>query len=451
MKILIVGTGKLGRYLASTLVHENYDVTVIDKNESVLERLNNSLDIYTVNGNGLVVDTLLDADIKDTDIIISCMKNDEDNILCSLLAKKLGAKNTIARVRNPEYLKSVRYMKDNLGLDMSINPEYLTAKEMNRSLKYSNNVKISFLSKGKVELLEFKLKKDNPLIGIYLKDIKTIIKSKFIVVAVVHNDKIIVPNGEYIFHENDKILITATPNNITNIFKKMNANYIKIKDVMIVGGSKIAYYLTKNLLEDNINVKIIENDINKCNELNDKLNKAMIINADGSDKFMLTEEGIENTDAFIATTNMDEENVVLSIFANSFNVPKIITKINHLNFGEVLESIGIENVVTPHVIASNHILRYIRAKENSIGGNMESLIKLMDDELEIMDFKINSDFKYIGKNLKNIKFKKNIIVVCIKRKGEIIFPTGDDVIETNDNIIIATTNPSTKGLSDILR
>lgn len=451
LKILIIGVGKMGRYLATTLVHEKYDVTVIDINQIVLDKINNTLDISIINGNGMIVDTLLEAGVETSDIVISCMKNDEDNILVSLFAKKLGAKSTIVRVRNPKYIKSIHQLKNSLGLSMVINPEMLTAREINSTLKYSGNIKSSYLAKGKVQLLEFKLKNDSPLINLALKDIKNKLKANILVVAVERNDKVIVPNGDFIFLENDKIVVTAKHSEINLMLKEMNANYLKIKNVMIVGGSKTSYYLAKNLIEDGIKVKIIENDINKCEEISDKIPKALIINGDGSDKNLLIEEGIENMDAFVASTGIDEENVVYSMFANSINVPKVITKINHLNFSEVLENVGIDNVITPHVVASNHILRYIRAKENSIGGNMETLLRFMNEELEIMEFKVNNSFKMCGKDLKNIKFKKNLIVVCIKRKDEIIFPNGNDTLEVDDNIIVATTNHDTKGLNDILR
>lgn len=451
MKILIIGCGKMGKYLASTLVKEKHDVTIIDKNETVIDKLNSNLDVSTICGNALIVDTLLEAGIKNTDIVINTLKNDEDNILCSIFSKNLGAKNTIARVRNPEYLKSVNYLRDNLGISMAINPELLTAREISSTLKFSDNIKSTLLSKGKVELIEFKLKENSPIINISLKNLKNVIKSNIIVVAIERNNKVIVPNGNFEFQNNDKIVITSTPKDINLFFKELKKEYLKIKDVMIVGGSKISYYLTKFLTEDNIKVKIIDNDMNKCNELSEKLDKALIINGDASDKSLLIEEGIENTDAFVTTTGIDEENVVYSMFANSLNVPKVITKINHLNFSEILDNIGIENIFTPHVIATNHILRYIRAKENSIGGSMETLVRTMNEELEIIEFKVNNDFESVGKSLKKIKFKNNIIVVSIIRKNNIIFPIGEDIIEVNDKIIIATTNKGIKGLNNILR
>lgn len=451
MKILIVGVGKMGRYLAETLAHEKHDVSVIDKNELVIERINNSLDISVFSGNGLIVDTLLESGVENVDFVISCMKNDEDNILCSLFARKLGAKNTIARVRNPEYIKSIHYMKNNLGINMIINPEMLTAKAIYSTLKYSGNIKSSYLTRGKVELLEFILNVDSPLINIQLKDIKNVLKANILVVAVERDDKVLVPDGEFIFLENDKIVVTSKHSDITLMLKEMNCNYLKCKNVMIVGGSKIAYYLGKYLIDDNIKVKIIENDLDKCEQISELLDKALVINGDGSDKNLLLEENIDNTDAFVATTGIDEENVVYSMFANSLNVPKVITKINHLNFSEVLDTVGINNVITPHLVASNQILRYIRAKENSIGGNMETLLRFMDDELEIMEFKVSNSFKMCGEYLKNIKFKKNLIVVCIKRKNEIIFPSGNDSIQVDDSIIISTTNHNIRGLNDILR
>lgn len=451
LKIIIIGAGKMGKYLANTLVHENHDITVIDKNELVLENINNNLDISIINGNGIVVDTLLEADIKNTDIVISCMKNDEDNILASLFSKNLGAKNTIARVRNPEYIKSIHYMKNNLGLSMVINPELLTARKIESTLKYSGNMKTSYLARGKVELLEFKLKNDSPFINVALKDIKNKFKINILVVAVERNDEVIVPNGDFLFLENDNVVVTAKHSDINLMLKEMHSNYLKCKNVMIVGGSKTAYYLAKNLVLDKVKVKIIESDLEKCEKLSLILDNVLVIKGDGSDKNLLLEEGIENVDAFVASTGLDEENVVYSMFANSINVPKVITKINHLNFSEVLDSVGIDNVITPHVVASNNILRFIRSKENSIGGNMETLLRFMDERLEIMEFKVNKDFKMCGKELKNIKFKKNLIVVCIKRKDEIIYPNGNDILDSDDNIIIATTNNNTKGLNDILR
>jgi len=446
MKIIIVGCGKLGKHLSHVLTKENYNITVIDKNELVLDKLNNNYDISCIEGNALVIDTLYEAGVTDTDILIATMKNDEDNILCTLLAKKLGAKNTIARVRNPEYTKSINYIKNELGLSMSINPELLTAKEISNELRFPENVKSSYLAKGKIELVEFKIKETSQLINNSIKNIK----NKILVIAVERNNNVYVPNGDFIFEKDDKIIITSTPKEIMNFFKENGINYLKIKNTMIIGGSKVSYYLAKFLSDINIKVKIIENDLDKCKMLSDKLDNTLIINGDGSDKNLLIEEGIENVDAFIASTGIDEENVVFSMFANSIKVPKIITKINHLNFGEILDQIGNNTILTPHAVASNHILRYIRAKENSKGGSMESLIRLMNDKVEIMEFGINDDFKKIGKQLKNIKFKDNLIIACINRRGNIIFPTGDDTIDVNDKIIIATTKKGIKGLNDIL-
>ena len=450
MRIIIVGGGKMGGYLSNVLIKENYDVTVIDKNEDVLNKLNNTQDISTICGNGLVVDTLIESGVKGVDVLISSTKNDEDNILCCILAKKLGAKNTIARVRNPEYAKSMNYIKEDLGLSMTINPELLTAREIANNIRFPESVKPSYLSKGKIELVEFKIKDESPLIDLSIKNLKSKFKSDILVVVIERNDEVYIPNGNFVFSKGDKVIITSKVQEVTNFLKKIGNDYLKIKDVMIIGGSKVSYYLARFLTEINMKVKIIEMDNEKCKFLASTLPKALVINGDGSDKNLLIEEGIENVDAFVAATGIDEENVVYSMFANTLDIPKVITKINHLNFGEMLESVGLESVLTPHVIASNQILRYIRAKGNSKGGSMESLLRLIDDKVEIMEFIINKDFKYIGKPLKEINFKDNLIIVCINRKGNIIFPTGDDTLEANDNIIIATTKSGIKGLNDIL-
>ena len=344
----------------------------------------------------------------------------------------------------------MNYIKEDLGVSMTINPELLTAREIANTIRFPESIKPSYLSKGKIELIEFKIKNNSPLINLSIKDLKLKLKSQILVVAIERDGDVYIPNGSFVFYENDKVVITSKVHEVTNFLKQIGNSYLKIKDVMIVGGSKVSYYLAKFLSEINIKVKIIESVMEKCKFLSSSLPKVLVINGDGSDKHLLIEEGIENADAFVSATGIDEENIVYSMFANTLDIPKVITKINHLNFGEMLESVGLESVFTPHVIASNQILRYIRAKSNSKGGSMESLIRLIDDKVEIMEFIINKDFKYIGKPLKEINFKDNLIIVCINRKGNIIFPTGNDSIEINDKIIISTTKSGVKGLNDIL-
>ena len=447
MNILIVGCGKMGRYLAKTLTNENYDITVIDIKEDVLEKLNNTCDVSTILGNGLIADTLINANVNKMDIVISTMKSDEDNLLCSLLSKQLGCNSTICRVTNPDYLKNISYLKDELGLSLVINPDLLTAREIENSLIYQDNIKISYLSKGKVQLLEYKIKEKSILNGLHLKELKEKIKTRILILGIERNDEYFVPNGDIILRENDKILITALKSDIKKFFKEINESFIKVKNIMIIGGSKISYYLAKSL--NDMNIKIIENDIEKCNKLASSLDKALIINGDGSDEALLVEEGIKDTDALVTLTGIDEENVVYSMFAKSFNIKKTITKINHINFVHFLSSVGIDSVVTPHVIAGNEILRYIRAKDNSRGGNMETLITFKD--IEIIEFKINDKFKKIGESLKNIKFIDNLVIICINRNGKIIFPNGNDTIEEKDLIVLATNKKGIKGLNDILK
>lgn len=450
MKIIIVGSGKLGSYLSSILIKENHDITVIDKNEIVLNKLNNTQDISIVCGNGLVVDTLIEADVNSADILIASMKNDEDNIVCCLLAKNLGVKSTIMRIRNPEYSSGMQYIQNDLGLSMTINPELLAAREIVNQLKFPLSVKPSYFSKGKVEMIEFKIKEGSKLIGLSVKNLIDKIKKEIIIFAVERGDKVHVPKGDFVFELGDKLVITAKPQNILAFFKQMGNLKQKTSSVIIIGGSKLSYYLAKFLCDIKIGVKIIETDKEKCISLSKQLPKALIINGDGSDKHLLLEEGIDETDAFITATGIDEENVIFSMYANSINVPKVITKINHLTFIEILENMGIESIITPHVIASNQVLKYIRARENSKGGNMESLTRMMNDKLEIMEFIIGEDFRALNKKIKDIKFKNNVIVACIKRNRSLIFPTGEDTIKANDNIIIATTKIGIKGLNDIL-
>lgn len=450
MRIIVVGSGKMGSYLSRVLAKENHDVIVIDQNETVLTRLESMQDVSIVCGNSLVIDTLEEADAKNTDLLIATMEKDEDNILCCLLAKKMGTKNTIARVRNPEYSKSINYIKDNLGLSMAINPELLTAKEIAGMLRFPSTIKPYYLAKGKLELLEFKIKENSFLIGSFVKELRKKINNEILIVAVERESEVYIPNGSFVFQEGDKVIITAKSKNITNFFKQIGMDYLKIKKTMIIGGSKVSYYLAKFLSELNLKVKLVEMDPKKCELLSEQLPKTLVLNGDGSDRHFLLEAGIETMDALVAATGIDEENVVFSMFANSLQIPKVITKINRLDFREILEKVGVESILTPHVIATDHILRYIRAKENSKGGSMEFLIRLIEDQVEIMEFVINKEFKKIGKTLKEIKFKEDLLIVCINRKGNLIFPTGEDTIEVEDDIIIATTKSGIKGFNDIL-
>ena len=448
MNILIVGAGKMGRYLAKVLTNESYNVTVIDINDTVLEKLSNTVDLSTISGNGLIADTLLNANVNTMDIVICTMKNDEDNLLCSLLSKKLGCKSTICRVTTPEYLNNIEYLKDDLGLSMVINPDLLTAREIENSLIYHDNIKVSYLSKGKVQLIEYKINKDSILNGMYLKDLNSKIKTKILIIGIDRNGEYFVPNGDITLNQDDKILITALRKDINKFLNEIKENTLKINNIMLIGGSKVSYYLAKSLSESNKSVKIIESDIEKCNKLALNLDKALIINGDGSDEALLIEEGIENTDALITLTGIDEENVVFSMLANTFNIKKVITKINHINFVDFLSSVGINSIVTPHIIASNQILRYVRASYNSRGGNMETLIKF--NNIEIIEFRINDKFKKINKPLKKINFIDNLVICCINRNGKIIFPKGDDKIEINDLVVLATTKKGIKGFNDIL-
>lgn len=450
MKIVIVGSGKLGSYLSNILIKENHDVTIVDKNESILNKLSNTQDVSCICGNGLVVDTLLDADVNKADILIASMKNDEDNIVCCLLAKNLGVKSTIMRIRNPEYSNSMQYIQNDLGLSITINPELLSAREIVNQLKFPLSVKSNYFSKGKIEMVEFKIKENSKLIGLSVKDLISKIKKEIIIFAVERENKVYIPKGDFVFELGDRLVITSKPQNISYFFKQIGNVKQKVNNIMIIGGSKLSYYLAKFLCDMKVNVKIIEIDKEKCNFLAHNIPKALIIHGDGADKQLLLEEGIEEVDALISATGIDEENIIFSIFANSLKIPKIITKINHLTFAEIVEDMGVESIITPHVIASNQVIKYIRARENSIGGNMETLIRLMNDRLEIMEFIVKDDFKAVGKKLKDIKFKNNAIVVCIKRNRNIIFPTGEDEIRSNDNIIIATTKLGIKGLNEIV-
>lgn len=449
MKILIVGIGKLGGYLAKQLVKEDHEVTLIDKDFSKKNDIINNLDVNYIEGNGLDTTTLIEAGINNIDLLISAMGRDEENFMCSLIGKKLGAKHTIARIRTPEYTNSVNLLKDELGLGMIINPEQMTAASIARTLNIPSALDSTTFFKGKIEVITLKIKEDNILLGMSVEFISKKFGINIIVCAIERNNTTIIPNGKTEIISNDKIHITGTRKDINILLKHMGLVSNKTKNVMIAGGSRIAVYLSRILVDMGMNIKIIETDKNRCLELSEKLPKVSIINGDMSDQEILFEEEIEKADAFVAVTSIDEENIIYSMFARGLNVPKIITKVNHIKLDGVIENSGIDSVVAPHKIASNHILRYLRAMENSLDSSCEAIYD-HDGIFEMIEFNILKESKSVGIKISDLKLKSGIIIAGILRGKNIIFPNGNDEIRINDVIVVVNSNNKIRSINDIL-
>lgn len=450
MQIIIVGCGKVGETLAKQLNKENHDVVIIDTNAEKIQNVCNQIDALGVCGNGASHVTLGEAGIKNTDLLIAVTGSDELNILCCLIARKAGKCQTIARVRNYLFSEEVNFIKEELGLSMVINPEQAAATEIARLLRIPSAIEIDTFAKGRVEILKFKVENNSKLHNLSVMDISTKLKSDVLVCAVERGEKVIIPNGGFILQAGDMISIVASPQNASKFFSKITLANNQVKDVMIVGGGEITYYLAKQLLSMGIKVKIIERSKNRSEKLSELLPKALIINGDGTDQNILDEEGIEKIESFVSLTNIDEENIILSLFARSKTKGKVITKINRVNYGEVIDNLNLGSIISPKNITSEYILQYVRAMQNSLESNIETLYNIIEDKAEALEFYIREKSSIVGVPLEKLNLKKNILISCINHNGKIIFPGGQDIISVGDTVIVVTTNTGYKDISDIL-
>lgn len=450
MKIIICGVGKLGSHLTKTLVKEEYNITLIDNDPVELQDVVNNYDVNYVQGSGLDPEILLEAGVQDADLLISVMTTDEQNIMCTLLAKKLGVKNTIARIRTPEYTKSIDIVKEELGLSMIINPESLTADQIATTLNIPSALEATTFLKGKIEMISFKVKEDSKLVNQTINTISKKIANDILICAIERNNETIIPKGTTKIEADDKISITGTHSSVNSFLKKTGLISEKTNKVLICGGGKITEYLAKKLEKMDMDVTIIEISPEKCEQLSDKLDKSLIINADASDQDVLFEEGILNSDAIVGLTNMDEQNIVLAMFASIQNVPKIITKVNHIELDGVVEKSNIDAVVTPHKIANNHIVKYIRALKDSSQSSCEAIYRFENDNFEMLEFIIKDDFKALNKPIKDIKLKEEILLVTIERNKQIIFPKGTDEIKQGDILVVIDSTGKIVDINDIL-
>lgn len=450
MKIVIVGVGKLGLSLAKQLSREGHDIVAVDQSEAALKLATDTLDINCLCGNGVDQQVQIEAGVPDSDLLIAVTTTDAQNILICMVAKKLGVKHTIARVRGPEYAKSLLTIRDEMGLSLSINPEQSAATEVSRILRFPSAMKVDFFGKGRVEMVEIKVGAGSRLIGHPLSTIYDRFHVRVLVCAVQRGDTVCIPRGDFVPEEGDLISLTATPTGILQFFREIGLTAQKTRSVMLVGAGKITYYLTRMLLDAGMQVQVLDKSRARCEEFAEWFPKAMVICGDGTDRELLKEEGIDDVDALVALTGLDEENVVISMYASACGVNKVITKINHITFGEVLTKAGIECVITPHVVATGRILRYVRAMNRTTGGSMEALSKIVNDRVEAIEFKVRDGFRGAGKPLHELHLKKGLLIASILRSGRIILPSGDDCIQPGDNVVVVAVNSGLEELNDIL-
>lgn len=451
MKIIIVGCGKVGLTLTEQLNNEGHDITVIDKDGEKLRTVTDNIDVMGVEGNGAIYQVQMEAGIRETDLLIATTESDELNMLCCLIAKKAGNCHTIARIRNPEYANEIGYIREELNLSMAINPEHAAATEIARLLKFPSVIKIDTFSKGRVELMKFIIPQDSVLHDMLIYEVVTKLHCSILICAVEREHEVIIPNGNFRLQSGDMISFVAAPAQATQFFKEVGIANTTIKSAMFVGGGKITYYLAKILEETKIKVKIIEQDLKRCNELSELLPKAMIIHGDGSDQQLLLEEGICQTEAFAALTGFDEENIMLSLYAASMTKAKLVTKINRIAFEDVIQQLNLGSIIYPKLITADSIVRYVRAMQNSMGSNVETLYKIVANKAEALEFRVGKEASIVGIPLEKLNFKDNLLIACINRNGQIITPGGKDTIEPGDSVIVVTTHSGLKDIKDVLK
>lgn len=451
MKIIIIGCGKVGELLTSYISNEGHDVVVVDSDQAIIERTVNEYDVMGVVGNGASNAVQMEAGADKANLLIAVTASDELNIMCCMVARKLGARHTIARVRNPEYADQIVFMRKELGLSMAVNPEYDAAREISRIIRVPAALKVDTFAKGRVDLVEVKIDEKHPLCGRKLSELVSVCGVNVLVCAVKRGDDVIIPKGDFTPEAGDVIHITASHQDLLSFFKKLGIQDKRIKNVMIMGGGKIAYFLAKRLDGLGIGVKLVERDAERAEQLAELLPKAMIIHGDATDSDLLDEEGVADTDAVVTLTGVDEENIMISLYASKNKVDKVITKVNRPGIMKLLSSIGLECVVSPRAITANSILRYLRGLEHSDSSSIQTLYKIVDGEVEAIEFIAADGFDDIGKPIKTMKIRKNIIIACIIRGNRIIYPHGDDTIERGDAVIVvAKSEQSVHDLDDIL-
>ena len=450
MNIVIVGSGTVGSAICKQLISDGHNITVVDTNSDSLAELANVCDVSCLEGNGAEVAVLRRAGAQDASLLIAVTPEDELNILCCAAAKKLGTEHTIARVRNPEYSELIHLMKSELNLSMTINPELAAAKEIYRSLRFPSAAKIDTFCRGRVELAEFVVPKDSMLCGLSLNEIRSKLNIKFLVCAVLRKDSLYIPSGDFVINADDILSVTSQSSDITKIFKLIGMYKDPIKNILIVGGGRTTYYLEEFLRETKIQSTVIEKDKKLCLDLAEDF-KCSVVCDSGTNHERLLEDGIDKADAFLALSSSDEENAVVSMYAKTKNVSKIITMISAVSYIDFFKSAGLESIISPKSITAAQILHYVRSLANKSGAEIESLHKFMNGRALALEFIVKDEIEGLTNiPLKSLKSRKDVLIACIVRKNEMIIPTGSDEIRLGDTVIVVSGSDLIKNIGDIL-
>lgn len=451
LNIIIAGCGKVGITLIDQLSKEGHYITVIDKNSTKLQTLSNNYDVMTVCGNGASYSVQREAGIESADLIIAVTDSDELNLLCCTVASRSGKCSAIARVRTPDYSIEANYLKNRLGLARIINPELEAANEVTRILSLPTALDVTPFAHGQVEMVKIKIPENSFLDNMEIQNISKNISTDFLISAVERNGEVFIPSGSFILKSGDIMSVVAARKDILSTLKKMNFKSTPIKNTLIIGGGKVAYYLAKQLLNIGFDVKIIEQDRERCEELSILLPKAIIINGDGTDEDLLKEEGIQNCDSFVPLTGIDEENIMLTLYASKVSNAKAVTKINRINFTNVIAGLDLGSVVYPRFLTSEAIIAYVRAMKNSMNSGIETLSHLFNQRVEAIEFKIKEAPAVTNIPLMDLKLKNNLLICVINRNGRVFIPSGQDCFMDGDSVVLVTTHRGFNDINDILK
>lgn len=451
MKVVIIGCGEVGLNVASRLRAENHDLVLIDNSEELIQSIPEELDAIHIHGNGNAINTLMEADVKHADIIIAVTGSDEVNLLCCLIAKKISTCHTIARVRNPIYIDEIPFIKEKLGVDVILNPEFATAREIMRMLLYPKAKTVETFSRNRVTLANGTVTEESGMSGTAISKLGKKLGGDLLIGAVERSDQVVIPNGDFVLENGDDIYVIGSAERAAAFFKKFGGGKNRVRTALIIGGGTIGYYTAKSLLQIGIDVHLIERNPERAEELSDLLPDATIIIGDGTDKHKLLEQGLTRTDAVITVMGEDEENVMMALFASTQTDAKLIMKVEQEAFKDIIERLELQSAVFPDSMTADFIIQYVRAMQNTQGNNVETLYSILDDRAEALEFLVRSESKAIGVPLMDMDLKPGILIGCINRNGSVIIPGGRDSIQIGDTVIVITTHKGLRDLTDILK
>ena len=451
MKIIIIGNGKVGFTLARQLSGEDHDLVLIDKEAEALRSADTTLDILCMEGSGASIQTLREAGVQDTDLVISVTGSDELNIVCCLIAKKLGARRTVARVRSPEYYREASLLKQEVGVNIIINPEYAAAQEISRVLRVPAAFSVETFARGLVEMIGFPIQEGDGLAGMSLFEYNRRHPNGVLMCAVVRGDEVFVPNGRFVPYVGDKAYVIGSQSELNKFFRLIGRDSHYIKNISVLGGSKIATYLAWAVEKAGMRVRIVEQDEERCLSLSDKLPHATIIHGDGTDSAVIEAENILDTDAFIALTNRDEENLLMAMTAQRSGVKKVIAKMNRPNYIDMMRQFGVDSIISPKEITANQISAYVRSLARSQGSAVENLYKVLSGKLEAVEFTATSSTHFLNTPLRDLKLKDGLLVAAVVHENKTIIPDGNTSIHVGDRVVVMAKSLFLQDLNDILK